>query len=41
MRGGVTVHQLLHEYSADDREAFYAVIKDNLEATKESGMPLL
>ena len=41
MRGGVTVHQLLREYSADDREAFYAVIKDNIETTKESGLPLL
>jgi hypothetical protein len=41
MRGGVSVHQLLHEYSADDREAFYSVIKDNLEATKESGLPLI
>jgi len=41
MRGGVTIHQLLHEYSADDRETFYTVIKENVEATKESGLPLI
>jgi hypothetical protein len=41
MRGGVTMHQLLHEYSADDRESFYVVIKENVEATKESGLSLI
>lgn len=41
MRGGVTVHQLLHEYSFDDREAMYAVIKENIELTKEAKMPLV
>jgi hypothetical protein len=41
MRGGVSIHQLLHEYSFDDRDAMYSVIKENIEATKESGMPLI
>jgi len=41
MRGGVTLAELLHTYSSDDREAMYAVIKENLEATKNSQMPLV
>jgi hypothetical protein len=41
MRGGVTVQELLHVYSFDDRESMYSVIKDNLETTKESGMPFV
>jgi hypothetical protein len=41
MRGGVTLQELLHIYSHDDRESMYAIIKDNLETTKESGMPFV
>jgi len=41
MRGGVTVNDLLTIYSFEDREAIYAVINDNIEATKVSQMPLL
>ena len=41
MRGGVSLQELLHVYSYDDREAMYAVIKDNLETTKETRMPIL
>jgi hypothetical protein len=41
MRGGVSIHQLLHEYSSDDRDAMYTVIKENVEATKESGLNLI
>ena len=41
MRGGVTLHELLHVYSFDDRAACYEVIKDNIELTKESRMPLI
>jgi hypothetical protein len=41
MRGGVTLQELLHVYSFDDRESMYAIIKDNLETTKESGMPFV
>lgn len=41
MRGGVSVQDLLHIYSYDDRESFYSVIKENIELTKESRMPLI
>jgi hypothetical protein len=41
MRGGVTLQELLHIYSHDDRESMYSIIKDNLETTKESGMPFV
>jgi len=41
MRGGVTLQELLHIYSYDDREAMYSVIKENLEITKETQMPIL
>jgi uncharacterized membrane-anchored protein YitT (DUF2179 family) len=41
MRGGVTILELLHYYSHDDREAMYTVIKENLEMTKDTQMPLL
>jgi len=41
MRGGVTLHELLHIYSSDDREAMYAIIKENLEASKTAQMPLV
>ena len=41
MRGGVTVNDLLHTYSYEDRQFIYAVISENVEATRESNMPLL
>jgi hypothetical protein len=41
MRGGVTVDQLLHQYSYDDRDSMYAVIKENVEISKETNMPLI
>lgn len=41
MRGGVTVDQLLHQYSFDDRDSMYAVVKENVELSKETNMPLL
>jgi uncharacterized membrane-anchored protein YitT (DUF2179 family) len=41
MRGGVTVNDLLMSYSHEDRELIYTVIKENIEATKASQMPLL
>ena len=41
MRGGVTVDELLHLYSYEDRDMIYNVIKENVEATKETRMPLL
>ena len=41
MRGGVTVDQLLHQYSAEDRSIMTVVINENIEATKATQMPLL
>jgi hypothetical protein len=41
MRGGVTVNDLLHTFSHDDREAAYSVIKENIETTKNTGMTLI
>jgi hypothetical protein len=41
MRGGVTVNDLLDRYSYEDREIFYTVIKDNIETTKNTQLPLL
>jgi hypothetical protein len=41
MRGGVTVDQLLHQYSYDDRSAMYTVIKENIDMSKETKMPLI
>ena len=41
MRGGVTVNDLLHVFSHDDRDAAYAIIKENIEATKNTGMNLV
>lgn len=41
MRGGVTVHELLHIYTFDDREAYYEIIKENIELTKSANMPLV
>jgi len=41
MRGGVTINDLLHVYSHEDREMIYNVINENIEMTKETRMPLL
>jgi hypothetical protein len=41
MRGGITVNDLFFTLSFDDREAAYAIIKENIEATKNTGMPLI
>lgn len=41
MRGGVTLQELLHIYSNEDREAMYSVVKENLEASKNAQMPLI
>lgn len=41
MRGGVTITDLMHRYSADDRDIMYTIIKDNIDLTKEAKMPLL
>ncbi len=41
MRGGVTLNELLHVYSIDERNAMYEVIKENIETTKAAQMPIL
>jgi hypothetical protein len=41
MRGGVTADQLLYQYSVEDRTIMNSIIKDNIEATKKSGMSLI
>jgi hypothetical protein len=41
MRGGVSVQELLQIFSHDDRAAYYEIIKENIELTKESQMPLV
>jgi hypothetical protein len=41
MRGGVTMHELLHVYSQDDRDAMMTVVKENIELTKAAQMPLV
>lgn len=41
MRGGVSVDQLLHQFSAEDRNIMTLIINENIEATKATQMPLL
>jgi hypothetical protein len=41
MRGGVSINDLLYTYSYEDREIMSKIIKDNIDLTKETRMPLL
>jgi hypothetical protein len=41
MRGGVTVNELMHIFSYEDRVVYYDIIKENIETTKETGLPLV
>ncbi len=41
MRGSIQYDQLLYQYSYEDRSLMYEIIKDNIEATKTSGLPLI
>ncbi len=41
MRGSITINDLLYTLSFDDRESMYGVINENIEATKNTQMPLL
>lgn len=41
MRGGVSSDDLFHKYSYEDRVIINQIIKDNIEATKNSRLPLL
>jgi hypothetical protein len=41
MRGGVNVNDLFHKYSHEDLELMGKIIKENIETTKATNMPLL
>jgi hypothetical protein len=41
MRGGVTSNELFYQYSFEDRQIISEIIKENIEATKKSGIALL
>jgi hypothetical protein len=41
MRGGVSINDLLYSLSYDDRSAMYSIIKENIEATKATQLPLV
>lgn len=41
MRGGVSSQDLFHIYSYEDRILMNEIIKENIEATKKSGMAIL
>ena len=41
MRGGVSAHDLFWEYSAEDRAIINDVIKENIESTNKTGLPLI
>jgi predicted membrane protein len=41
MRGGVSSYELFHVYGFEDRKIMNEIIKDNIDLTKSSGLPLL
>jgi len=41
MRGGVSVSELLFSLSREDRLIMNEIIKENIELTKNSGLPLM
>ncbi len=41
MRGGVTFDQLMYDIDLEDQEIMSHIIKENIENTKASKMPLL
>jgi len=41
MRGGVNSIDLFHTYSYEDRMIMNEIIKDNIDATKKSGLNLV
>jgi len=41
MRGGINSQDLFHIYGYEDRKIMNEIIKDNIDLTKNSGMPLL
>jgi len=41
MRGGVTANDLFHIYSYEDRNIMNGIIKNIIELSKKSGLPLM
>ena len=41
MRGGVTMHELLHVYSDDDISIMNNIIKEHIDLTQQTKLPLL
>ena len=41
MRGGVTMHELMHVYTHEDIMIMSDIIKENVENTQTSGMSLV
>jgi hypothetical protein len=41
MRGGLSVEQLLYDTDLEDHDIISSIIKDNIENTKNSKMPLI
>jgi hypothetical protein len=41
MRGGVSSQDLFHIYTFEDRQIMNNIIKENIELTKKSGLPLM
>lgn len=41
MRGGVSLNDLYDRYGPEDRELMHELIKDNIETTKATQMPLI
>jgi hypothetical protein len=41
MRGGLSIEQILYDTDLEDHEIISNIIKDNIENTKSSKMPLI
>jgi len=41
MRGGVNALDLLYRYTIEDREIMSTIVKENIETTNKSGLPLV
>ena len=41
MRGGVNVNDLLHTYSYEDINIMQEIIRENIETTKVTNLPLI
>jgi len=41
MRGGVSINDLMHTYSYEDRSIMYKIISDNMELSKVMQQPFV